>query len=309
MPNFTDVIKTIDNGLRGGINTALDFVVPHARKEPLNPMAYVRDVNEWFAPAAQMALDELEGRESYPSWAYVLSSAPVVGKVAKPLAKAATRMPKVSEIIAAGKPINGVAFKELDNDVTKAAVERIKEIETANREFEKVNRTSYRADKYGNPIGNGTWHSNYPVYDIPGAEVSISPSLSTESVYVTYRMPNGKTSQARYSTHHSNTEIKDLEDILYDLGIVRSEPSTTTRLSGRNVRKGELKALPSSGKTYTELLALPDEELLKYEGMLPVDNHGNKQGWVLDGKKYTAQDDRRLNYFVKDEYKDLFKDY
>ena len=309
MPKFTDVIKTIDNGLRSGINTALDFVVPHARKEPLNPMAYVRDVNEWFAPAAQMALDELEGRENYPAWSYALASIPFVGKVAKPLSKAATRMPKVSEIIAAGKPINGVEFKKLDNDVTKAAADRIKEIETANREFEKVNKTNYRADKYGNTIGDGTWHSSYPVYDIPGAEVSISPSLSTESVYVTYRLPNGKTSQARYSTHHSNTETKDLTDILYDLGMVRTQPSKITRLSGRNVRKGELKTLPSSGKTYTELMALPDEELLKYEGMLPVDNSGNKLGWVLDGKKYTAQDDRSLDYFIKDEFKDLFKDY
>lgn len=301
MPNSSEILNAV--------NSVLDMVVPHARKEPLNPMSYVRDINEWFAPAAQMYLDEMEGRESYPAWAYALASAPVVGKVAKPLTKAATRIPKVSEIIAAGKPINGVVFKKLDNDVTRAAAERIKEIEKLNREFEKVNKTPYRADKYGNPIDNGTWHSDYPVYDIPGAEVSISPSNTTESVYVTYRMPNGKTSQARYSTHHSNTENKDLEDILYDLGMVRFEPSTITRLSGRNVRKGELKALPSSGKTYHELLELPDEELLKYEGMLPVDNHGNKQGWVLDGKKYTAQDDRYLDYFIKDEYKDLFKDY
>ena len=97
MPNFTDVIKTIDNGLRGGINTALDFVVPHARKEPLNPMAYVRDVNEWFAPAAQMALDELEGRENYPVWSYALASIPVVGKVSKPLIKAVKPLTKAQK--------------------------------------------------------------------------------------------------------------------------------------------------------------------------------------------------------------------
>jgi len=97
MPNFTDVIKTIDNGLRGGINTALDFVVPHARKEPLNPMAYVRDVNEWFAPAAQMALDELEGSENYPAWSYALASIPVVGKVSKPLIKAVKPLTKAQK--------------------------------------------------------------------------------------------------------------------------------------------------------------------------------------------------------------------
>lgn len=97
MPKFTDVIKTIDNGLRSGINTALDFVVPHARKEPLNPMAYVRDVNEWFAPAAQMVLDELEGRENYPAWSYALASIPVVGKVSKPLVKAVKPLTKAQK--------------------------------------------------------------------------------------------------------------------------------------------------------------------------------------------------------------------
>ena len=97
MPKFTDVIKTIDNGLRDGINTALDFVVPHARKEPLNPMAYVRDVNEWFAPAAQMALDEFEGRENYPAWSYALASIPVVGKVSKPIIKAVKPLTKAQK--------------------------------------------------------------------------------------------------------------------------------------------------------------------------------------------------------------------
>ena len=47
MANFSDII-----------NASLDLVVPHARREPLNPMAYVRDINEWFVPAAQMALDQ-----------------------------------------------------------------------------------------------------------------------------------------------------------------------------------------------------------------------------------------------------------
>jgi hypothetical protein len=75
----------------------LDFVVPHARKEPLNPMAYVRDVNEWFAPAAQMALDELEGRENYPAWSYALASIPVVGKVSKPLIKAVKPLTKAQK--------------------------------------------------------------------------------------------------------------------------------------------------------------------------------------------------------------------
>jgi len=86
MPKFTDFI-----------NGALDLVVPHARKEPLNPMAYVRDINEWFAPAAQMYLDEMEGRESYTPASYVLASIPVVGKVSKTLAKAAKPLTKAQK--------------------------------------------------------------------------------------------------------------------------------------------------------------------------------------------------------------------
>ena len=117
MPNFTDVIKTIDDVLRDGINTALDFVVPHARREPLNPMAYVRDVNEWFAPAAQMALDEMEGREKYPGWSYALASLPVLGKVTKPASKVSNakflgRMKKFED----DEPLKIITLNPIDKD-------------------------------------------------------------------------------------------------------------------------------------------------------------------------------------------------
>jgi len=97
MPKFSEIIQTADNGLRDLINGTLDLIVPHARKEPLNPMSYVRDVNEWFVPAAQMALDKLEGRENYPSWSYVLASIPVFGKVSKPLVKAVKPLTKAQK--------------------------------------------------------------------------------------------------------------------------------------------------------------------------------------------------------------------
>ena len=86
MANFSDII-----------NASLDLVVPHARREPLNPMAYVRDINEWFVPAAQMALDQMEGTERYTPASYVLASLPVVGKVSKTLAKAAKHLTKAQK--------------------------------------------------------------------------------------------------------------------------------------------------------------------------------------------------------------------
>ena len=92
--NRGGIVAYIDNVLRDGINTALDIFVPHAKKEPLNPMSYVRDVNEWVLPSAQMALDEFEGRESYPWWSYAVASIPVVGKVTKPVAKVIAKSSK-----------------------------------------------------------------------------------------------------------------------------------------------------------------------------------------------------------------------
>lgn len=105
MPKFTDFI-----------NGALDLVVPHARKEPLNPMAYVRDINEWFAPAAQMALDEMEGRESYPKWSYLLASLPVVGKVAKPISKAMNGRKALGKIVEDYDNVKITAPNEVDLD-------------------------------------------------------------------------------------------------------------------------------------------------------------------------------------------------
>jgi hypothetical protein len=105
MPKFSDII-----------NGALDLVVPHARKEPLNPMAYVRDINEWFAPAAQMALDEMEGRESYPKWSYLLASLPFVGKVAKPISKAMNGRKALGKIVEDYDNIKITAPNEVDLD-------------------------------------------------------------------------------------------------------------------------------------------------------------------------------------------------
>lgn len=105
MPKFKDII-----------NGALDLVVPHARKEPFNPMAYVRDINEWFAPAAQMALDEMEGREYYPKMSYLLASLPVVGKVAKPISKAMKGRKALGKIVEDYDNIKITAPNEVDLD-------------------------------------------------------------------------------------------------------------------------------------------------------------------------------------------------
>ena len=80
--------------LKDYIEPVIDVVAPHARKNPFSLMSYVKDFNEWFAPAAQMAIDEYEGKESYPGWSYALASIPVLGKVAKPITKVASKYAK-----------------------------------------------------------------------------------------------------------------------------------------------------------------------------------------------------------------------
>ena len=93
---------------KGIIQKALDlarqdqeFVFPHASKNPLAPMAYVKDFNEFFLPSAQMAIDELQGEEEYPAWAYALASAPFIGKPAKAVAKIAGKGGKAAAKTAA----------------------------------------------------------------------------------------------------------------------------------------------------------------------------------------------------------------
>jgi len=110
--------------LKDLLNGTIDMVVPHARKEPLNPMAYVKDVNEWFVPSAQMALDEAEGTAEYPAWAYGLASAPFIGKLAKPIAKVA------------GKAGKKVAEKTLKEELDAVVKDRAK----AQREYDKANK-------------------------------------------------------------------------------------------------------------------------------------------------------------------------
>jgi hypothetical protein len=196
--------------------------------------------------------------------------------------------------------------KKLDNEITKAAEKKIRKLELDNREFENRNRTKQRSDRFGNLIGDGTWHAPYSVYDIPGADVSISPSLSSESVYVTYRMPNGKSSQVRYSTHFSNND-KDITDALEELGIIGSVPVWQKKLGGRNVKKKDIELYPSSGKTYDELVSLPEEERQKYKDMLIVDENGSKKNWMFGGSTYNDTVGR--DYFIKKEFAPLFEDY
>lgn len=79
-------------------------------------MSYVKDFNEWFAPAAQMAIDEYEGEENYPAWQYMIASLPVVGKVAKPISKAMKGRKAIGKIVEDYDNIKITAPNEVDLD-------------------------------------------------------------------------------------------------------------------------------------------------------------------------------------------------
>lgn len=201
------------------------------------------------------------------------------------------------------RPMQGNFLKKLDNDATRAANDRIRRLEKQNMELGW--RKESRADRFGNPIGDGTYHANYTVYDIPGTEVSISPSESSESVYVTYFNPGKSHSTSRFSHHFSNQENKDPMQIMSELGMLKSKPIVEKRLLGNFVKQKKIDSYPSSGKTYDELRSMPDDERRKYKDMLIVDDNGVKKNWMFGGS--TWNDTVGREYFVKDEFIPLFK--
>lgn len=91
-------------------------------------MAYVRDINEWFVPAAQMALDQMEGVESYTPASYILASLPIVGKVAKPISKAMKGRKAIGRIVEDYDNIKITAPNEVDLDHLTEVSKEMEEI-------------------------------------------------------------------------------------------------------------------------------------------------------------------------------------
>lgn len=98
-------------------------------------------------------------------------------------------------------------------------------------------RKAQRFDRMGNPIGDGSYHSRYDVFDIPNTHTRVSPSLGTESVYVSYCKDGDEYClepiKVRYSHHDDNAtrfgEVIDgrysrknvLDEILYKMGVAK----------------------------------------------------------------------------------------
>lgn len=134
----------IKNEIKDGFDLFLDMIVPHSRKDPFNPMAYVKDVNEWFIPAAQMALDEADGSEDYDWLSYALASIPVVGKVTKPISKALK-----------GRKALGKIIDDYDN---------IKITAPNDVDFEHLAEVSKEMEEMGRPVVRVAYDPAYDTY-------------------------------------------------------------------------------------------------------------------------------------------------
>lgn len=144
-------------------------------------------------------------------------------------------------------------------------------------------RKAQRFDRMGNPIGDGSYHSRYDVFDIPNTHTRVSPSLGTESVYVSYCKDGDEFClepiKVRYSHHDDNAtrfgEVIDgrysrknvLDEILYKMGVAKpvfEEKTIHHRNALREkVPKGELVNVDiASIPTFEQMLngrRFPDE--------------------------------------------------
>ena len=126
-------------------------------------------------------------------------------------------------------------------------------------------------DRYGNLVGDGSWHHDYHVVDfsdMPEIDVRVSKSNTSESVYVRYlHCPTMKSITCRFSTHISNAVLYDVElnghtatrdEILYKLGLKKCKwvANTKIHIPARQVGKAKFADYEIAELTLDEMYAL-----------------------------------------------------
>ena len=137
-----------------------------------------------------------------------------------------------------------------------------------------------REDKNGNVIGNGDYHVNYTVYDMPdGVEIHVSESISTESVYVTYQYQDKKVT-VRFSWHENNAVkfgdqlngyLTNDYEVLALLGLKKRTfvPQTYLNIEKQCVAKKNLHLYDEAALTIQEMYALgAGANISQYTGKL-----------------------------------------
>lgn len=167
-----------------------------------------------------------------------------------------------------------------------------------------------KSDRYGNQIGDGSWHTLYLVHefpDYPQVKSRVDKSITTESVYVTYtNVDNGRSVSVRFSGHSSNAELfgdvltgsAPYGEIMYRLGLATKEwypfgyvPIET--ISRKKIAEGNYEV---ADKTRSELQHLPiGTDISEYKGKLVPDI----PNCIYTGT-YVGEDKHRGIYLYKD---------
>jgi hypothetical protein len=165
-----------------------------------------------------------------------------------------------------------------------------------------------REDKHGNPIGDGSRHVGYDVYDFSergDIKVSVSESVTSESVYVYYRFGD-RVATVRYSDHICGGVIDGAyilggtpytgKEILAALGFIRKvwRPNAYVEV-GQTVKKSRRGEYAMCPLTRAELRAKGvGADIGEYTGMLvEVGEIGTGQSYApVSGGKVVASDNR-----------------
>lgn len=160
-----------------------------------------------------------------------------------------------------------------------------------------MNSKKAKKDKYENPIGDGSYHAMYDVFEFPEyPEISfrVDKSNTTESVYVTYKnSKNNESAVVRYSNHTSNAvkfgdqingnSLNAKLDVLSALKIMQKKfvPSISLMIHKRQVKKTEISNYKEADKTIQEIYKMGlGADISMYKGMLAKGSN-----WLIEGER------------------------
>ena len=126
-----------------------------------------------------------------------------------------------------------------------------------------------KTDRIGNEIGTGNYHVDFTVENFGESVLaSVSKSVSSESVYVTYtNLDNDKTITVRFSNHENNAvrfgdqlngATTTNNEILFHLGVKKRTfvPNTYKSICNQKVAKKRLAQYEESSLTISEMYDL-----------------------------------------------------
>lgn len=171
-----------------------------------------------------------------------------------------------------------------------------------------------KADRYGSPIGDGTWHADYEVFDLSayGIRSAVTLSNTSESVYVSYIKGEGldaKEVEVRYSNHCNGLGFEGYDngrktmmrgiygnddtrkEILALFGYLRCVfvPDKKKFIRGRNVGKKSIGDYEAADVTLDELLALDEgSDISVYTGKIAKGGNWLIEGSVVETREETT---------------------